>query len=194
VSAAGLSGPDVVVRAGRAAGPAIPDVAALTHHGRAVRFYQDLVRGRLLLVSFTYTRCLGSCPRTGATLSRLQDLLGPRLGDDVFILSITLDPLHDSPEALRRQAEALGARPGWTFVTGAPTAMERLRRAFGFTDPDPRADADRTRHAALLALGDDRTGRWSAVPGSLEPGRILEALYRTAGERPGPPPSLGARQ
>lgn len=64
--------------------------------------------------------------------------------------------------------------------------MERLRRAFGCTDPDPRVDADRTRHAALVALGDDRTGRWSAVPGALAPEQIVAALWRTAGERPAP--------
>lgn len=171
------------MRPRRAAGPAIPDVAAVTHRGRPVRFYEELVRGRLLLVSFTYTRCAGSCPRTGATLARVQELLGPRLGADVFILSISLDAANDTPEALRRQAEALGAGPGWTFVTGAPEAMDRLRRAFGFTDPDPRVDADRTQHAALVAVGDDRTGRWSAIPGTLAPEQIVAALWRTAGER-----------
>jgi protein SCO1/2 len=170
-------------RAGRAAIPAIPNVPAVTHRGRPVRFYDDLVRDRLVLVSFTYTRCTGRCPRTNGNLAAVQALLGPRLGADVFMLSVTLDAEHDTPEALRHLAEALGARPGWSFVTGTPADMERLRKAFGFTDPDPVIDADRTQHAALVALGDDRTGRWAAVPGAISPREIVEALLRTGGER-----------
>lgn len=178
-----------------AAGPAIPDVPAQTHLGAPVRFYRDLVQGRLVLVSFTYTRCRGSCPRAAASLAGVQPLLGARLGADVAMLSITLDAEADTPEALRRHAEALGARPGWTFVTGAARHMERLRRAFGFTDPDPRVDADRTQHASLVALGDDRTGRWAVVPAAIPPAQIVATLWRVAGERSGwaAPASPGRR-
>jgi protein SCO1/2 len=160
----------------------VPNLPVLTHRGEAIRFYDDLVRGKLVIVNFTYTRCTGSCPRTGANLVRVQRLLGERVGRDVFILSLTLDPEHDRPEALRRHAEALGAGPGWTFVTGTAEHMERLRRALGFTDPDPEVDADRTQHAVVVKLGDDRSGRWAAVPGLIAPGQIVDALRRVARE------------
>ena len=172
-----------VLRPGRAAAPSLPNVPAITERGEPILFYDDLVRGKLVIVSFTYTQCKGSCPLTAANLARVQALLGPRLGRDVFMLSVTLDAENDTPEALWRHARALGAGPGWTFVTGKPEDMDRLRRAFGFTDPDPRVDADRTQHATLVALGDDRTGRWAAVPGLIPPEQIVEALLRTGGER-----------
>lgn len=173
---------EVVHRPGRAAIPALPNVPVLTHRGEAVRFYDDLVRGKLVIVSFTYTRCNGSCPRTGANLVRVQELLGERAGRDVFLLSLTLDPENDTPEALARHAAALGAGPGWTFVTGTNENMERLRRALGFSDRDPRVDADRSQHAAVVKVGDDRTGRWGAVPGLIAPEQIVDALHRAAGE------------
>jgi protein SCO1/2 len=174
--------PGVVARPGRAAMPALPNPTVVTHRGETVRFYDDLVRGKIVVVSFTYTQCDGSCPRTGANLVRVQQLLGDRAGKDVFMLSITLDAERDTPEALRRHAEALGAGPGWTFVTGKKEDLEQLRRALRFTDPDPRVDADRTQHAAVVKLGDDRTGRWTAVPGLIAPEQIVDALHRTARE------------
>lgn len=174
--------PDVVARPGHAAMPALPNMTVRTHRGETVRFYDDLVRGKIVVVSFTYTQCNGSCPRTGANLVRVQQLLGDRVGKDVFMLSISLDPEHDTPEVLQRHAGALGAGPGWTFVTGSKEDMEQLRRALRFTDPDPRVDADRTQHAAVVKLGDDRTGRWAAVPGLIAPELIVDALHRTARE------------
>lgn len=170
--------PDVVVRPGRAAMPALPNPAVLTHRGEAVRFYDDLVRGKVVVVNFTYTRCSGSCPRTGANLARVQRLLGERAGRDVFLLSLSLDPEHDTAAALAAHAAALGAGPGWSFVTGAKADLERLRRGLGFTDPDPAVDADRTQHAAVVKLGNDRTGRWAAVPGLIPAEQIVDALRR----------------
>jgi protein SCO1/2 len=176
------SAPELALRPGRAAMPALPNLPVLTHRGETVRFYDDLVRGKIVLLSFTYTRCNGSCPRSTANLVRVQRLLGERVGRDVFILSLTLDPENDTPEALRRHAEAIGAGPGWTFVTGTKEVMEHLRQALGFTDPDPVVDADRTNHALVVKVGDDRTGRWGAVPGVIDAELIVDALHRAARE------------
>jgi protein SCO1/2 len=173
---------EATLRPGRAAMPSVPNVPVVTHRGETARFYDDLVRGRLVVVSFTYTRCDGSCPRTSANLVRVQRLLGDRVGKDVSMISVTLDPEHDTPEALARYASALGAGPGWAFVTGTKPDLERLRRALGFTDPDPEVDAVRREHAILVKLGDDRSGRWSAVPGLIAPEQIVDALHRTARE------------
>jgi protein SCO1/2 len=182
VRPAPAAGAPLVERRGNATIPSLPNLPVVTHAGERVRFYEDLVRGKILVLGFTYTQCTGSCPRTNANLVRVQNLLGDRVGRDVFFVSITLDPEHDTPEALRRYAAAIGAGPGWTFVTGEKTDLESLRRALGFTDPDPVLDADRTQHATVVKLGDDRTGRWSAVPGLIAPEQIVDALRRTARE------------
>lgn len=162
----------------------VPNERLLTHTGRAVRFYDDLVRGRVVLVSFMYTRCAGSCPLTTQRLLQIQRLLGERLGSSVFMLSVTLDPEKDGPEVLRAYAQRIGARPGWEFLTGAPAAIDRLRRGLGFRDPDPRVDADRSQHASVIALGNDRRARWAAVPAAISAEHVLEALDRVEGRIP----------
>jgi protein SCO1/2 len=92
--------------------------------------------------------------------------------------SVSLDPKVDTPEVLARYAEAIGARPGWTFLTGEPEDIERLRRSVGLYDLDPALDADRTRHAGILVYGNEPTGAWGAVPALADPDAIAGAVLR----------------
>jgi protein SCO1 len=161
-----------------------PNPVLVTQDGKEVRFYDDLVRGRVVMVNFAYTRCIGSCPRSTAQLMKVQRLLGERFGRDVFLLTLSLDPENDTPDAMRRYAAAHGGRPGWVWLTGHPEDIDAIRRFVGFTDRDPALDADRTRHTTLLLLGNDRTGRWSSVPALIRPQQIIDALLRVAGEHP----------
>jgi protein SCO1/2 len=152
----------------------IPNVPVVTDRGEKLRFYDDLLKGKVVIVSFIYTRCAGRCPLTVATLGHVQELLGDRLGRHVFMVSVSLDPENDTPRALRKYAAAHRARRGWAFLTGRPKDIERIRRALGFYDRDPVVDADRTKHSAVVAIGDDRTGRWSVASGLERPERIRD--------------------
>jgi protein SCO1 len=134
------------------------------------------------MVNFGYTQCNGSCPLSVAKLMEVQRLLGDRFGRDITLLTLTLDPEHDTPEAMRRYLAAHAGRPGWTWLTGRRKDIDAIRRFVGFTDREPRLDADRTRHTASVLIGDDRTGRWSSVPALIRPELIVEAVLRTAGE------------
>ncbi len=149
-----------------------------THTGRKVRFYDDLVRGRVVTVNLAYTRCTGICPTGFAKLRELQDALGSDLGREVAMYTITLDPEHDTPAVLRQARKDYGARTGWTFLTGTADGVEEVRRSLGLYDPDPRVDADRSQHSGLLVFGNDRVGRWSTVPLGARPAQILAALRR----------------
>lgn len=130
-----------------------PDVELLTHDGRTVRFYSDLVKDRLVVVSFVYTSCAKVCGLITANLARVQRELGDRVGKDVHFLSVTLDPERDRPAALAAYAAAFKAGPGWTFLTGRKEDVELLRRKFG--DLAPVED-----HAPRLNVGNDRAGTW----------------------------------
>ncbi len=159
-----------------------PNPVLLDQEGRSVRFYDDLVRGRVVMVNFGYTQCNGSCPLGVAQLTAVQRLLGDRFGRDITLLTLTLDPEHDTPEVMRSYLAAHAGRPGWTWLTGRREDIDAIRRFIGFTDREPRLDADRTRHTASVLIGDDRTGRWSSVPALIRPELIVEAVLRTAGE------------
>jgi protein SCO1/2 len=149
-----------------------------TDTGRKVRFYDDLVRGRVITLNLAYTRCTGSCPTGFATLRQVQDLLGDALDREVHMYTLTLDPEHDTPRVLHAARREYGLRRGWTFLTGSFDAVEEVRHGLGLYDPDPRRDADRSQHSGLLVMGNDPFGRWSTVPLGFKPAQIMEALRR----------------
>ena len=161
----------------------IPNVELVTHEGQPVRFYDDLVRGRVVVVQFFFVHCEGVCPLSTGRLLELQDALGPRLGRDVSFLSITLDPERDTPEVLAEHARSIGAAHGWTFLTGAAADIEALRRRLGVFDLDPVLDADRNQHAGVLVLGNDAKQRWTMKPATLSAAFLLQSIERLIGTR-----------
>lgn len=158
----------------------IPDVRLQSHDGRTLRFYDELVRGHVVVIQFFFVHCDGVCPLSTGRMLALQEALGARLGQDVRLLSITLDPERDTPAVLAQHALDIGARPGWTFLTGAPADIEALRRRLGVFDLDPALDADRNQHAGVLVLGNDRKQRWAMKPATLPAHALAQAVLRVA--------------
>jgi protein SCO1/2 len=142
----------------------LPNVPLVTHTGETVRFYDDLIRGRTVLFNFFLVTCTdGECPSATANLRAVQDLLGERMGRDVFFYSISLNPQQETPEVLREYAALFDIKPGWLFLTGKPADIELLRRRQGFVDSDPERDKDNTNHIGMARYGNDRLERWGAV-------------------------------
>jgi protein SCO1 len=142
----------------------LPNVPLVTHNGEHVNFYDDMVQGKTILLNFFLVTCKeGRCPVAMANIRKVQELLGDRVGKDVFFLSITLQPDFDSPKVLKEYAEGLDAQPGWTFLTGKAADIETLRRGLGFVDIDPERDRDLTNHIGMARYGNDRLDRWGSV-------------------------------
>ncbi len=115
-----------------AAGAPVPDFELADQQGRAVRLSE--FAGRLVAVNFIYTRCPlpEVCPRLSAAFAAIERRFRDRLGRDLVLLSITLDPRHDTSEVLARYAGSLRADPeGWRFLTGTPAAVEAVASRFG---------------------------------------------------------------
>src|SRR5689334_721484 len=93
------------------------NVELTTHEGRTVRFYDDLLKGKIVAIDLIYTTCQYACPLETARLAQVQRLLGDRMGRDVFFYSITIDPEHDTPAVLAEYAAKYRAGPGWLFLT-----------------------------------------------------------------------------
>ena len=160
-----------------------PDVVLTTHEGRDVRFYQDLVKGKVVLINFMYATCTNSCPTFTANLVRVQRLFGDRVGRDVFMYSISLDPEHDSPQVLRDYAKNYSVQPGWTFLTGSLANITTLRRRLGLRDLDPVVDADKSQHIGVVLYGNERFDRWAACPAQSEPREIVKYIGWVDGSR-----------
>ena len=103
-------------------------------------------------------------------------LLGPRVGREIFMYSITLEPEHDTPAVLKAYARAHGVEAGWTFLTGRPGDIERLRRSLGFTDPDPIVDKDKANHIGNIRYGNEPMMLWAACPGLADARWIVESI------------------
>ena len=153
-----------------------PNVALTTHEGKKVRFYDDLMKGKIVIINFMYAKCEGSCPGTTANLLKLQQLLGDRVGKDIFMYSITLKPEQDTPEVLGRYAKAYKTKPGWLFLTGDPNDVELLRRSLGFIDRDPARDAVKSNHIGMLRYGNEPLMLWAGCPGMMQPSKIAHVI------------------
>ena len=154
------------------------DIVLYTQHGKAVRFYNDLVKDKTVIINLTYTGCGDTCPASTAQLAKINDLLGPRMGRDVTMLSLSIDPVADTPARLKQYWESFGAKPGWLFLTGNPAEIDRLRRQHGAYDLDPLIDADPEQHAGFITVGNDRTNRWAALPLLMHTPQLVGTILR----------------
>jgi protein SCO1/2 len=153
-----------------------PDIVVQTHEGSAVRFYEDLIRDRTVTLNFMYLNCEdGSCPITTHNLMHAQKRLGSRVGRDIFMYSITLDPERDSLAALKKHARGHGIGPGWLLLRASPQDTEILRRKLGFYSSDPAVDAKKSNHAAMVRYGNEPRQLWAAISGFAKP----EVIART---------------
>jgi len=134
-----------------------PNVELTTQTGARVHFY-DLIKGKTVAIELIYTTCQFACPLETARLAQVQDLLGDRMGTDVFFLSISIDPAHDTPAVLKAFADKYHAGPAWTFVTGKPEDIELLSKKLGlYSTPDPE---NKDGHIPALLIGNEATGQW----------------------------------
>jgi protein SCO1 len=153
-----------------------PEMTLFTQDGKKVRFYDDLVKDKIVTINFFFSKCDEICPIVTANLVKVQELLGKKVGRDIFMNSITLKPEDDTPDVLAHFAEMHRAKPGWTFLTGKPDDIERLRRSLGFTTPDPRLDRDKNQHIGNIRYGNEPLMLWAACPGMASPDWIAESI------------------
>src|SRR4030095_10848853 len=132
--AAAAEQPPVPLAARRSGPEYFSNAVLTTHEGKKVRFYDDLIRGRVVMFNMMYAQCDGICPTMTDNLVRVQQLLGPRVGRDVFVPALTLQPEQNKPEDLKIYAAVHGVKPGWLFLTGQPADLRFIRYRLGFFD------------------------------------------------------------
>lgn len=151
-----------------------PNVPLVTQNGQSVRFFDDLIKDKVVAINFIYTTCSASCSMETARLREVQRLLGERMGRDIHFISISIDPKNDSPRVLKQYAELFKVGPGWTFLTGKTEDITLLRQKLGLYLPDDAKDA--SDHNLSLIVGNQKNGLWKKVSPFENPHVIAEVM------------------
>lgn len=133
-----------------------PNVPLTTHDGKTVRFFDDLLKDKVVAVNFIYTHCPDTCPLETAQLVQVQNIMGDRLGKDVFFYSISIDPERDTPEVLAEYRDRFKAK--WTFLTGKKSDIIEIRRKLGLYIEEIQDGSNN--HNVNMIIGNQTTGRW----------------------------------
>jgi protein SCO1/2 len=149
------------------------DVPLVDATGKRLRLAQDVIGERIAVVNFIYTSCTTVCPVSSATFQQLQQRLGASLGKEVVLVSITVDPLRDTPQRLREYAGRYEAREGWVWLTGAKPDVDSVLKGFGayssrFED-----------HPLMVLIGDARGGPWTRFFGFPSVDELLARIDTT---------------
>lgn len=130
----------------------VPDIEVVNQDGRHVRFNSQVVDGRIAIVTGFFTNCSSMCPFTQEKLAQVAKLLGPRLGKDVVIVSVSVDPENDTPTRMKDWGEKFHIGPGWTLLSGNRAEVDTLLKSLGlFVEL-------RQRHQSALMIGSAATG------------------------------------
>jgi protein SCO1/2 len=146
------------------------DIRLIDQDGREMRLYSDLIKDKVVVIDVMFTACVGACPIMSSTFAKIQDRLGERLGKDVHLISISVDPVNDTPARLKEFAARFNARPGWFFLTGSKENVDAALRKLG------QYVETREAHQNLFLIGNDRTGLWKKAFGLAKPEDIFPVV------------------
>ena len=148
----------------------LTETPLLDQDGRNVRLKSDVFGDRIAIVGFIYTTCTTVCPVVSAMMAETQKRLGARAGADVKLVSLTVDPVRDTPARMKAHGKQHGAGPGWSLVTGAKPQVDEALKVFGAYTPNFND------HPPIVFVGDAKAGKWLRFYGFPSPDQLLNAV------------------
>ncbi len=146
------------------------DVVLVNQDGQKMRFYSDLLQGKVVIINSFFATCTGVCLPLTRNLEKLQQSLGARMGKDVYILSISVDPTVDTPASLKAYAKKLNAGPGWYFLTGDKESVDFALKKIGhFVD-------NKETHLNIFIIANERTGLWKKAYGLAKSDELMKVV------------------
>ena len=153
------------------------DVALVNQNGETLRFYSDLIKGKVVIINVFFTNCHGACPPMILNMQKIQDQLGDKLGKEAHLISITADPAIDTPAQLKEYAQKFKARPGWHFITGKKEDVEFALAKLG------QAVKVREDHTNIFIIGNETTGLWKKAFGLAKPEDLLKVVASVVADK-----------
>jgi len=153
------------------------DVELVDQDGRKVRFYTDVLKGKTVVVNAFFTTCTSVCPPMNRSMEKIQEAFGDRVGKDVFLVSITVDPLTDTPARLKEYAGKFHAGPGWTFLTGKKENLDWALYKLG------QYVEDKESHKTVIIIGNEATGLWKKALGMAKVEELIKIVESVASDK-----------
>ena len=148
------------------------NVELVNQHGETMRLYDDILKDNIVVINPFFAECEGSCPVMNATMSEIQIHAGDRLGKDILLVSITVDPENDTPDKLKDYAKRFDARKGWYFLSGTKENVETALAKLG------NQVAAREDHKTIFLMGNVETRLWKKTNG-LAPAEQVVTVFDT---------------
>jgi protein SCO1/2 len=153
------------------------DLVLTDQDGKPVRLYSDLIADKTVVINSFFASCSGSCPVMTGTFRKIQTAMADRLGRDLLLISITVDPEKDTPAALRKFARDAGAKPGWRFLTGDPKRVAEALHKLGLST-DVKEN-----HSAVMLIGNEPKGVWKKAFGLAPPDDVVQLVQDVVAAR-----------
>ena len=153
------------------------DVELIDQNGKKVRFYTDVLKGKTVVVNAFFTSCTSVCPPMNRNMQKIQEAFGDRVGRDVFLVSITVDPAVDTPEKMKNYARNFHAGPGWMFLTGKKENLDWALYKLG------QYVESKDDHTTVLIIGNEKTGLWKKAFAMANVAELVQVVESVANDK-----------
>jgi protein SCO1/2 len=161
------------------------DVELTDQDGRKLHFYSDVLKGKTVIVNAFFTTCTSVCPPMNRNMEKIQEALGERVGRDVFLVSISVDPEIDTPAVIKEYSKKFHAKPGWMFLTGKKENVDWALYKVG------QYVEDKQDHTTVIIIGNEATGLWKKALGMAKPAELIQIVESVANDKGGSKPAGG---
>jgi protein SCO1 len=153
------------------------DVELINQDGKKVRFYSDVLKGKTVIVNAFFTTCTSVCPPMNRNMEKIQEVLGDRVGRDVFLVSITVDPEVDTPTRLKEYAQKFHAGQGWIFLTGKKENLDWALYKLG------QYVEKKDDHTTIFIIGNETTGLWKKAFGMANVAELIQVVESVVNDK-----------
>ncbi len=158
----------------------IPETTLTDQNGQRVQVVQDLIGNKVVYLTTIYTNCTTICTPIGANVAKLQRTLIDRIGQQalenrVALLTVSIDPVVDTPQRLNAWQKKFNGLPGWTLLTGSQEDIDRLLKATGLFTAEPED------HSPIGLVGHIESDQWSRVSSLAPPVEIAQLILQQLG-------------
>ena len=157
------------------------NVELVDQNGRSLKFYDEVLKDNIVVISFIFTNCQSACPLMTRNLTMIRDMMREDERRAIQFVSISIDPLRDTPSAMKEFAQKHDADiDGWLWLTGQPDDVNYVTKRLGSFTEDPEA------HTTTLLAANVPNAHWTKIPPNVPPNGVVARLRLLVEENAAP--------